>query len=147
MSKDLNSVTVIGNLTKDVEIRYTTSGVPVAKFSIANNQDYKSGDNQVKKVNFFDIIVWNQTAVICEKYLKKGHKVCISGELEYSSWDDKKDGTKKHKIEIKASHIQFLTPSGQNVNSGATNANGEGLQGDSNVANDPYSAESQDIQF
>jgi len=120
MSRDLNQVFLIGRLVKDPEIKYTASGTPVTKFSIANNISYMQNNGLVEDVNYFDVNVWGNQAVSCEKYLKKGSQVALSGSLRQNRWDDKTSGQKRSKIEITANTIQFL-----NTQPGGAGASGK----------------------
>lgn len=108
MAKDLNHVVLIGRLVKPPEIKYTASGQAIAKFSIACNDSYKQGDERKEYANFFDINVWGNQAVNCEKYLKKGSQVAINGTLRQNRWQDKQSGQTRSKIEITANSVQFL---------------------------------------
>lgn len=109
MGRDLNQVSLIGRLVRDPEIKYTANGNPIAKFSIANNYSYIQNNELVEDVNYFDIKVWGNQAVNCEKYLSKGKQIAILGFLKQNKWVDKTSGQNKSKIEITASSIQFLS--------------------------------------
>lgn len=98
------SVTLVGNLGKDPEIRSTPSGKKVANFSVAVNQGY--GDNQ--KTEWVNCVSFGQQADLAEKYLKKGKLIGISGFLQTSSWDDKQTGAKRYKTEVVTRDITFL---------------------------------------
>jgi len=170
MARDLNDVNIIGRLVRDPEIRYTASGTPVAKFSIANNMTYVQNNERKDSVNYFDVNVWGNQAVNCEKYLKKGNQVAINGSLRQNRWVDKASGQTRSKIEITANTVQFLTvPTGgggsgfqapeysapANNNSGKQNAPDEGFiedpwnEGSSSGMNDPFSDtfNDEDIPF
>jgi len=110
MAKDINQVTIIGRLVRDPEIRYTSSGTPVTKFSIANNNTFVQNNERKDDVSYFDINVWGNQAVNCEKYLKKGSQVAIIGSLRQNRWNDKTTGQTRSKVEITANSVQFLTP-------------------------------------
>jgi single-strand DNA-binding protein len=118
MARDLNQVIVIGRLVKNPEIKYTTNGTPVTKFSIANNFSFTQNNEKKDYTSYFDINVWGNQAVVCEKYLKKGSQVAIVGSLRQNRWNDKATGQTRSKVEITASSIQFLTP--QSGTSGAS---------------------------
>lgn len=143
MARDLNQVFVIGRLVRDPEIKYTPSGTPVTKFSIANNQSIKKGEVYEDYVNYFDVTVWGNQAVNCEKYLSKGKQIAITGELRQSRWTDEGPGQNRSKVEITAHSVQFLGSAdnnenqGQNVNSG--NSVNNGNQQPNNGLNGPYS--------
>lgn len=108
MSQDLNAVNLVGRLTKDPEMQYTKSGTAMTKMSIANNYIVKSGDETRNEVNYFDVTVWGNQATNCEKYLKKGSQVIISGELRQDRWTDSTTQQARSKIGIQANRIQFL---------------------------------------
>lgn len=106
----MNKVILIGNLTKDPEVRTTNNGTYVTTFSIAVNRKYKAHDGS-QITDFFDIVAWRQLAELCGKYLEKGRKIGIVGELQTRSYESK-DGTKRYVTEIVASEVEFLTPKG-----------------------------------
>ncbi len=106
--KDLNKVMLIGNLTRDPEGRFTTSGQAVASFTVATNRRWKGQDGEVKdSAEFSDIVAWGKLAEIAEKILKKGRRVYIEGRLQTRSWEGQ-DGIKRYKTEIVASDINVL---------------------------------------
>ncbi len=112
MARDINHVFLIGRLVKDPEIKYTASGMPVTKFTIANNVSYVQNNEKKEYVNFFDINIWGNQAVNCEKYLKKGSQVAIEGSLRQNKWTDAATGQNRSKIEVTANTVQFLSPAG-----------------------------------
>jgi single-strand DNA-binding protein len=114
MARDLNQVIIIGRLTRDPEIKYTSTGTPVTKFSIANNASYTQSNEKKEIVNFFDINVWGNQAESCSKYLKKGSQVAIDGHLRQNRWVDQATGKNVSKVEIVANSVQFLSPSQRN---------------------------------
>ncbi len=99
--KSVNKVILIGNLGKDPEVKYTPSGTPVAKITLATNERYKdkSGEWQ-DRTEWHNLVLWQRLAEIAGEYLKKGSKVYIEGSLRTSSWDDKESGQKKYKTEV-----------------------------------------------
>jgi len=104
-----NKVLLMGNLTRDPELRYIPSGTAVVKFGLAVNRDYvdkQSGDKK-ESVCFVDITVWGKQAETCNQYLTKGRPVFIEGRLEFSSWETK-EGDKRSKLEVVAERVQFL---------------------------------------
>jgi len=104
----LNKVFLIGNLTRDPDLRYTSSGTAVAKFGLAVNRKYKGQDGELKEDTcFVDIVTWGKTAENCSNYLSKGRPVFIEGRLQFSSWETE-DGQKRSKIEVVVEIIQFL---------------------------------------
>lgn len=109
MPKSLNKVMLIGNLGKDPEVRYTTSGTAVASFSMATTSSFKDSSGEWKdKTEWHNITAWARLAEIAGEYLKKGSKVYIEGRLETQSWDDKQTGTKKYKTQIVAQELLML---------------------------------------
>ena len=103
---DLNHVVLIGRLTRDAELKYTSGGQAVCKFSIAVNRRRKSGDQWVDEANFFDIVLWGRQGESLNQYLVKGKLVGVDGELRQDRWEQ--DGQNRSKVEIVANNIQLL---------------------------------------
>jgi single-strand DNA-binding protein len=104
----LNKVFLIGNLTRDPELKYTANGIAIAKFGLAVNRTYNSPDGEKKNDTcFVDVTAWDKLAEICAEHLTKGRLVLIEGRLQYQSWKDD-DGTKRSKLEVVAQNVQFL---------------------------------------
>jgi single-strand DNA-binding protein len=103
----LNKVILIGNLTRDPELRYTPQGTAIAKFGLAVNEKYKSGDEWKEKAHFIDIVVWGKQGENCSEYLSKGRQVGIDGRLSHSTWETE-DGQKRSKLEVVADRVIFL---------------------------------------
>jgi single-strand DNA-binding protein len=113
MAKSLNRVMLIGNLGKDPELRYTTSGVAVATFSLATNESWKDQEgNAQERTEWHNIVAWKKLAEICGEWLKKGKKVYIEGRIQTRSYDDKNTGTKKYITEIVADNMIMLDSKG-----------------------------------
>lgn len=112
----MNKVMLIGNLTKDPEINTTSSGVSVCSFSIAVSRRYTNGDGE-RETDFFNIVVWRQSAENCHKYLKKGSKVGIMGSIQNRSYTAA-DGSKRYTTDIVAEEVEFLS---------TNRADGEGM--------------------
>lgn len=111
----MNKVILIGNLTRDVEVKNTQSGKQVATVGIATSRKYKTESGEVKEaVQFHNLVVWGKGAETFAKYLSKGKKVMVEGELNHRSWD-KEDGTKGYVTEINVREFEFLTPKGSGV--------------------------------
>jgi single-strand DNA-binding protein len=103
-----NKVFLIGNLTRDPELRYTTSGIPVARFAIAVNRFKKKGAAEGSQdVDFINIVAWRRLAEICGEYLKKGRPVAIEGRLQIRSYTGK-DGQPRTMTEVVADNMQML---------------------------------------
>ena len=104
----LNKVLMIGNLTRDPELRYIPSGSAVASFTVAMNRVYKLQTGEKKEeTSFVRVVVWGRMAEICGEYLKKGRPVFVEGRLQSRSWDGP-DGQKRSTIEVIATSVQFL---------------------------------------
>jgi len=105
---NLNKIFLIGNLTRDPELRYTGTGTAVCGFSIAVNRSYKGSDGEFKKeVAFFNIVVWGKAGENCAKYLAKGRPALVEGRLTNRSYETQ-DGQKRNITEIVADNVQFL---------------------------------------
>ena len=103
----LNRVLLIGNLTKDPELRYTPSGTPVANLRLAVNSVFKDQAGQRKEETcYITIVVWSKQAEICNQYLKKGRLVFVEGRLIYRSWEA--EGKTRSTMEVRADRVQFL---------------------------------------
>ena len=123
MAKSLNKVMLIGNLGKDPEVRYTSSGVAVATFSLATNESWKDQDgNLQERTEWHNIVAWKKLAEICGEWLKKGKKVYIEGRIQTRSYDDKNTGAKKYITEIVADSMIMLDSKGQSEASPAPSA-------------------------
>jgi single-strand DNA-binding protein len=110
--RSINKVTLIGNLGKDPELRYTSSGVAVATFSLATNESWKDQDGNLQdKTQWHNIVAWKKLAEICGEYLKKGAKVYLEGRLQYRTYDDK-NGVKKYITEIVLEEMLMLDSRG-----------------------------------
>ena len=116
----LNKVFLIGNLTRDPELKYISSGTAIARFGLAVNRTYNTPDGEKKETCFVDITAWDKLAEVCNEHLSKGRLVLVEGRLQYQSWESD-DGTKRSKIEVVAQNIQFLggKPDDQNANENA----------------------------
>jgi single-strand DNA-binding protein len=106
-----NKVLLMGNLTRDPELRFTSNGSALAKFGLAVNRKYKAGEEWKEEVCFVDITVWGKQAENCAEYLSKGRPVFIEGRLQFSSWETD-DGQKRNKLEVVANTVQFLGQGG-----------------------------------
>lgn len=103
---DVNHVILIGNLTKNSELKYTSGGCASAYMSIAVNRSVKKGDTWEKQVNYFEISYYNKAAEKLNAYLTKGMRIAVQGSLQQDRWE--KDGVKNSKIKIIAENIQLL---------------------------------------
>ena len=112
-----NKVLLMGNLTRDPELRFTSNGSALAKFGLAVNRKYKAGEEWKEEVCFVDITVWGKQAENCAEYLSKGRPVFIDGRLQFSTWETD-DGQKRNKLEVVANSVQFLGQAGGGGKSG-----------------------------
>jgi single-strand DNA-binding protein len=119
MAANINRVVLVGNLTKDPELRHTPSGTAVCSLRLAVNtrrKDSATGE-WTEKPNYFDITVWGNQGESCAQYLAKGRPVAVDGRLEWREWDAQ-DGTKRQAVEIIADSIQFLGSRGDGEGGG-----------------------------
>lgn len=105
---NLNKVFLIGNLTRDPELRYTPQGTAVTTLRLAVNRSFKDKTGQMQKDTcFVNVVVWAQMAEVCNQYLQKGRQVFIEGRLQSRSWQDK-EGKNRNVIEVVAMRVQFM---------------------------------------
>ena len=106
----INSVTISGNLTRDLETRYTQSGTAIGTFGVAVNKRVKNNQTGEweDRPNYVDVVLFGSRAESLKQYLVKGTKVCVQGELRYSSWQDK-GGGKRSKLDVIADNIEFMS--------------------------------------
>ena len=103
---DVNHVILIGRLTRDADLKYTSGGMAVCKFAIAVNKKKKQGDQYVDEANFFDIVLLGRAGEAINHYLVKGKQVAVEGELHQNRWEQ--DGQSRSKVEINANNVQLL---------------------------------------
>ena len=107
MAASLNKVLLMGNLTRDPEVKYTPKGNAVGDLSIAINDSYKAQDGTIKEtVTYVDIEVWGRTAENCKQYLSKGRPIFVEGQLKLDQWEQ--EGQKRSKLKVRADRVQFL---------------------------------------
>jgi single-strand DNA-binding protein len=112
MSKSINQVILMGNLTRDPELRTTPGGQNVCSFSLAVNRSWQGTDGQAQEaVDYFDVTAWGKLGELVNQYLAKGRKCLIMGRLSQRSWEQ--DGQKRNKVEVVASDVTFLDGGGQ----------------------------------
>lgn len=105
---NLNQVLLVGNLTKDPELRYTPQGTAVVTLRIAVNTQFKDKSGQLQKDTcFVNVVAWGHMAENCNQYLQKGRQVLVDGRLKSRSWQDK-EGNNRSTIEVNASRVQFM---------------------------------------
>ena len=111
-----NRTILVGNLTQDVELRYTPGGTAVTDISMAVNERVKKNDQWTDEVNFFDVTLWGRTAEVASEYLSKGSSLLIEGRLKHERWEQ--DGQKRSKIKIVGERMQMLGSRGGGSGSG-----------------------------
>ena len=104
----LNKVFLIGNLTRDPDLRNTPSGAAVCEFGLAVNRRFVANGQEKTETCFVDITVWNKSAENCKRFLEKGAPVMIEGRLQLDQWDDREGGGKRSKLRVVAEVVQFL---------------------------------------
>jgi single-strand DNA-binding protein len=109
---NLNKVMLIGNLTRDPELRYTPKGTAVADIGLAINRVWKDEQNQKQEeTTFVDVTLWGRQAELAQQFLAKGNPVYIEGRLNLDTWDDKATGQKRSKLKVIGENLQFLSSS------------------------------------
>lgn len=127
MAASFNKVILMGNLTRDPEVRYTPKGSAVCDLGLAVNRQYSlEGGEKREEVTFVDIVLWARLAEIAGEYLKKGRPVLIEGRLQLDSWDDKQSGQKRSKLRVIGETMQLLggRPGGGEGDEGASSGGG-----------------------
>ncbi len=123
---NFNKVILVGNLTRDVEIRYTQGGLAVGKMGMAVNRRYKQGEEQKESTCFVDLTAFGKQAEVLSQYVSKGSPLFVEGRLEYSTWEAKEGGGKRNKLEVISENFQFL--------GGRSGGRGEGESGGGKAA-------------
>lgn len=117
MSKSINQVILMGNLTRDPELRTTPSGQSVCSFSLAVNRSWQGQDGQAQEaVDYFDVTAWGKLGELVNQYMAKGRKCLVQGRLSQRSWEQ--EGQKRSKVEVVASDVTFLDGGGQGGDGG-----------------------------
>lgn len=109
MATDINVVVLVGRLTRDCEVKSTTQGTSVCRFSVAVNRRKRTGDKWEDEVSYIDVVLWGKSAETLSSYLTKGRQVSIQGELRQNRWEQ--NGQKYSKIEVIANSVQLLASS------------------------------------
>ena len=123
MATDINTVTIVGRLTRDSELKYTNSGFAICNMGMAVNRSRKDGDQWVEEANFFDVTLLGRRGEALSQYLTKGQQIAVTGELRQERWEQ--DGQKRSRVIIQASNVQLIgsKPQGQNQQSENVNNN------------------------
>jgi single-strand DNA-binding protein len=143
MARSFNQVILMGNLTRDPELRNTPNGQSVCSFSLALNRSYKGADgNWTEATDFVDIVAWGPLGERVAQYLTKGRPCLVNGRLQSRSWEDKESGAKRSKLEVVAQDVTFLGGAGEGGQGG--NGGGSGGSGASGGGSSRSSAKKQD---
>ena len=109
MAKNVNKVILVGNVGQDPEVKYTATGVPVAKVSLATNETFKDRNDQWQdRTEWHSVVAWQRLAEIVGEYVRKGQKLYVEGKLQTSTWEDRQNGEKKYRTEVVARDIVLL---------------------------------------
>ena len=142
MAADINSLTIVGRLTRDAELKYTNSGSAVTSMGLAVNRSRKDGDQWVEEANFFDISLWGRRGESLQQYLQKGTRIAVTGELRQERWEQ--DGQKRSRVVIHANNIQLLggdkpqQSTNQNASSGNNSYSQPNNQGNNKPSYENY---------
>lgn len=105
---NVNKITLIGRITRDIELRHTPSGTALTDLGLAVNRRRKEGDNYVEETTFIDVTLWARQAELAAEYLEKGREVYIEGRLQMDTWEDKETGKTRSKLKVVGENMQFL---------------------------------------
>jgi single-strand DNA-binding protein len=105
---NLNKVMLMGNLTRDPEVKYTPKGTAVAELGMAINRVYMVEGQKKEEVTFVDVTLWGRTAEVAGEFLKKGNPCFIEGRLSLDQWEDKTTGQKRSKLKVVGDHLQLM---------------------------------------
>ncbi len=142
-----NRVLLIGNLTRNPEIRYTPSGAAVADLGLAVNETFKNKAGEtVEQVCFVDVVVWGRQAETASEYLHKGSPVFVEGRLQLDQWENQQ-GEKRSKLRVRADRVQFLGSPGKGTEYAAAPASASAPQVPSTPAPAPETADDDDVPF
>src|SRR5580698_426839 len=143
MAASLNKVLLMGNLTRDPEVKYTPKGTAVCDLGLAINDSYKAQDGTIKEtVTFVDVEVWGRTAENCKQYLTKGRPVFVEGQLRLDQWEQ--DGQKRSKMKVRAISVQFLGSAPGRGGGGEQRSSSSGSDEPARTATRPASSVSED---
>lgn len=128
-----NRVILIGNLTRDPQVRYTTGGTAVSELGLAVNRSWfdKQSNSRKEETTFVDVTLWGRQAEVAGEYLAKGRPVLIEGRLQLDSWDDKETGQKRSKLRVVCENMQMLGSGGPGGGGGGGGGGGRGGGGHS----------------
>lgn len=144
---NLNKVLLMGNLTRDPQVRYTPGGTAVAEIGVAVNRSWfdKQANARREEVTFVDVTLWGREAEVAGEYLAKGRPIFIEGRLQLDTWDDKQTGQKRSKMRVVCEHMQMLGSRGEGGGGGARGgARSGGASGGQGGGGFPSGSESQE---
>ena len=130
----MNKITLIGNLTNDPEVRSTPSGITVCSFTIAVNRRHEEKNGE-RATDFFRITTWRQLADSCGRYLAKGRKVAVLGELQAQLYNAK-DGSTRMSLDVQADEVEFLSPRQSDEASNEHRGEPQDMEGFSDISSD-----------
>ena len=131
----LNHIVIMGRLTRDPELRRTSSGIAVASFTVAVDRDFGGRDGGEKETDFIDCVAWRQTGEFVSKYFTKGSMIVVSGRLQIRNWNDK-DGNKRRNAEVVADNVYF----GESKRSSEGNSNYGSYGNNNNYGGSSYNS-------
>ena len=144
----INRVVLVGNLTRDPELRYTPNGVAVTSFTLAVNRTYKNAQGE-READFIPIVAWRQLAELCANYLKKGRQAAVDGRIQTRSYENN-EGRRVYVTEVIADNVQFLN-SGSSSSASGPSGFGPTMEPRSNQGNpsyqDPFADDSHPIDI
>lgn len=144
--RDVNVVCISGRLVRDPELRATPGGMSVCQLSVASNRSYKQGNEWKEKASFFDVVVWGGAGENAARYLSKGSRVMVSGYLDQQSWEDRKTGAKRSKVQIVADTIVF-PPAASQGPSGRSGRQDDDVYPDEPSENESYDFTAEELPF
>ena len=109
MASSLNKVFLLGNLTRDPDLRYLPNGSGVCEFGLAVNRRFVSNGKEIDETCFVDIVVWGKAAENCKQFLEKGSQALIEGRLQFDQWEDRNGGGKRSRLRVVADQVQFMS--------------------------------------
>lgn len=139
MAASYNKVLLMGNLTRDIELRHTAGNQPVANFGLAVNRRFRGSDGEMREeTTFVDCEAWGRTAETMSKYLHKGRPVFVEGRLKLDTWQDKNDGSNRSKLRVVVESFQFIDSrdsggAGGGPSSGAGGPGPDSYSGDDDI--------------
>jgi single-strand DNA-binding protein len=135
---NLNRVLLIGNLTRDPELRVTPKGSSICQFGLAVNRTFKDGAGQQREeTTFIDVEAWGRQGEVISKYCTKGRPLFVEGRLRFDSWDDKTTGQKRSRLSVVLENFQFIGSRGDDQAGGGAPASDAPAGGDSPERNSP----------